>query len=89
MEYKVIYSKDAIKSMKKLDKGQRLLLYSWIENNLVNTTTPRSTGKSLKGALKDYWRYRVGDYRIIADIQDVNITIIIVNMGHRRDIYKR
>lgn len=88
MEYKVIYSKDAIKSMKKLEKGQRFLLYSWIENNLVNTTTPRSTGKALKGASKDYWRYRVGNYRIIANIQDMEITILIINIGHRREIYK-
>ncbi|MBO1265524.1 type II toxin-antitoxin system RelE/ParE family toxin [Proteiniclasticum sp. SCR006] len=88
MGYEVIYSKEAVKSLRKLDKGQIKLIYSWIENNLVNTTNPRTNGKPLKGNLKEYWRYRVGEYRIIADIQDANITIVIVNIGHRRQVYK-
>lgn len=88
MRYEVIYSKEAVKSLRKLDKGQIKLIYSWIENNLVNTTNPRTNGKPLKGNLKEYWRYRVGEYRIIADIQDANITIVIVNIGHRRQVYK-
>ncbi|NCC78693.1 MAG: type II toxin-antitoxin system RelE/ParE family toxin [Clostridia bacterium] len=88
MGYEVIYSKEAVKSLRKLDKGQIKLIYSWIETNLVNTTNPRTNGKPLKGNLKEYWRYRVGEYRIIADIQDANITIVIVNIGHRRQVYK-
>lgn len=88
MGYEVIYSKEAVKSLRKLDKGQIRLIYSWIENNLVNTTNPRTNGKPIKGNLKEYWRYRVGEYRIIADIQDANITIVIVNIGHRRQVYK-
>lgn len=88
MGYEVIYSKEAVKSLRKLDKGQIKLIYSWIENNLVNTTNPRTNGKPLKGNLKEYWRYRVGEYRIIADIQDANITIVILNIGHRRQVYK-
>ncbi len=88
MGYDVVYSKEAIKSLKKIDKGQRILLYNWIERNLINIENPRSNGKVLNGNLKDYWRYRVGEYRIIADIQDKNITIVIVNVGHRREVYK-
>lgn len=88
MGYEVIYSKEAVKSLRKLDKGQIKLIYSWIVNNLVNTTNPRTNGKPIKGNLKEYWRYRVGEYRIIADIQDANITIVIVNIGHRRQVYK-
>ena len=88
MGYDVVYSKEAIKSLKKIDKGQRILLYNWIEHNLINIENPRSNGKVLNGNLKDYWRYRVGEYRIIADIQDKNITIVIVNVGHRREVYK-
>jgi mRNA interferase RelE/StbE len=88
MGYEVIYSKEAVKSLRQLDKGQIKLIYSWIETNLVNTTNPRTNGKPLKGNLKEYWRYRVGEYRIIADIQDASITIVIVNIGHRRQVYK-
>jgi len=45
-------------------------------------------GKALKGNLGDYWRYRVGNYRLIAEINDEEIIIIIIGIGHRRDIYK-
>lgn len=87
MVYKVVYDKKAIKSLSKLDKGQQKMIISWIEKNLVDTDNPKQHGKALKGNLKEYWRYRVGDYRILADINDDEIKIIIFNVGHRREIY--
>lgn len=89
IKYKVEFEKNAYKSFKKIDRSQRVLLLNWIEKNLVNTTDPRLIGKSLKGNLKGYWRYRVGSYRIVADINDNEIKIIIVEIGHRKDIYKK
>lgn len=53
-----------------------------------NSEKPREKGKKLKGNLKDYWRYRVGKYRIITEINDEDITIIVINIGHRSDVYK-
>ena len=53
-----------------------------------NNENPREKGKKLKGNLKDYWRYRVGKYRIITEINDEDITIIVINIGHRSDVYK-
>lgn len=88
MVYKVVYDKKAIKSLSKLDKGQQKMIISWIEKNLVNTDNPKQHGKALKGNLKEYWRYRVGDYRILADINDDEIKIIIFNVWHRREIYE-
>lgn len=88
MVYKVVYDKKSIKSLSKLDKGQQKMIISWIEKNLVNTDNPKQHGKALKGNLKEYWRYRVGDYRILADINDDEIKIIIFNVGHRREIYE-
>lgn len=88
MVYKVVYDKKAIKSLSKLDKGQQKMIISWIEKNLVDTDNPKQHGKALKGNLKEYWRYRVGDYRILADINDDEIKIIIFNVGHRREIYE-
>ena len=87
MNYKVVYEKRAIKSFQKIDKGQRKMIFSWIDKNLVNTKNPRKYGKPLSGKLKDYWRYRIGNYRIITNIKDDEIKIIIVNIGHRSDIY--
>lgn len=88
MVYKVVYDKKAIKSLSKLDKGQQKMIISWIEKNLVDTDNLKQHGKALKGNLKEYWRYRVGDYRILADINDDEIKIIIFNVGHRREIYE-
>lgn len=88
MGYEVVYEKKAIKSLSKIDKGQQNIILAWIEKNLVNTNEPKKYGKSLKGDLKEYWRYRVGNYRIIADISDKEIKIIIFNISHRKDIYK-
>ncbi len=54
----------------------------------LNTDNPRQHGKGLTGTLSQYWRYRIGDYRILAEINDTEIVIIIVEAGHRRDIYR-
>jgi len=59
------------------------------KKNLENTNNPRIYGKSLKGNLRDYWRYRVGNHRIIAEINDIEVKILIINVGHRKDIYKK
>lgn len=87
MKYKVVFEKKAIKSLSKIDKGQQVIILAWIEKNLVNSNDPKKHGKALKGNLKKYWRYRVGDYRLIADINDDQIQIIIFNIGHRKEIY--
>jgi len=87
MTYQVIYTKKAIKSLKKIDKAQQRFIIAWIEKNLIGTENPRALGKGLKGHLKTYWRYRVGNYRVLANIDDDNIKIIIFNIGHRKDIY--
>jgi mRNA interferase RelE/StbE len=88
MKYKVIYGKKSIKSLSKIDIAQKRLIISWIEKNLVDTDNPKKYGKALQGDLKEYWRYRVGNYRILALIKDDQIEIIIFNIGHRKDIYK-
>lgn len=87
MKYQVVYTKKAIKSLSKIDRFQQRLIVSWIEKNLINTDNPKALGKSLKADLKEYWRYQVGNYRILADIDNNQIKIIIFNIGHRKDLY--
>lgn len=89
MKYKVSYEKRAIKNLSKIDKFQQIIIMSWIEKNLINTDNPKEKGKALKGELKEYWRYRVGNYRLIASINESEIQIIILNVGHRKEIYKQ
>ncbi|MCF1615454.1 type II toxin-antitoxin system RelE/ParE family toxin [Tetragenococcus koreensis] len=89
MSYNVRYEKKAQKNLKKLDKFQAKIIMNWVEKHLINCDDPRIYGKGLTGDKSDCWRYRVGDYRIIADIKDSEVTILILEVGHRRDIYKK
>ncbi|EAC6483444.1 type II toxin-antitoxin system RelE/ParE family toxin, partial [Listeria monocytogenes] len=65
------------------------LILSWIEKHIEGTDDPRQHGKSLVGNRSGQWRYRVGDYRLIAEIQDNEVIVLILNIGHRRDIYDK
>jgi len=85
--YAVEYTPQAAKALKKLDKSTRGLIYSWIDKNLEGCDNPRRHGKGLAANLRGLWIYRIGDYRLIADISDEKVTILILNVGHRADIY--
>lgn len=86
--YKVIYSHKAAKQLQKLDKFTSRTIYAWIDKNLQNCLDPRRHGKALSANLSGLWRYRVGDYRLLAEIQDDKIIILILTVGHRRDVYE-
>lgn len=87
-KYKVEFTKKAIKNLSKLDKKNAKLIMSWISKNLVDCENPRQYGKDLKGDKKGIWRYRVGDYRILANIQDDKVIIMLLEIGYRKEIYK-
>lgn len=86
--YTVRYEKNAQKVLKKMDKQQARLILAWISKNLEGTEFPRIHGKSLVGNKGGQWRYRIGDYRLLATIDDEIITILVLEIGHRKDIYK-
>jgi len=89
MGYNVEYSKQAVKFLKKLDITAKILIKEWIENNLIGCSNPFDKGKSLTGDKKGYWRYRIENYRIICEIEQDKLIIIIIEVGHRSAIYKR
>ena len=89
MKYKIVFEKNADKQLRKIDVTQQKIIVNWIAKNLENAHDPRVFGKSLKGNLKSYWRYRVGNYRIIAEINDDEVRILIIKIGRRKDIYKK
>ena len=88
MRYTVEYTSKALKSLKKLDKPVLLMIKSWIEKNLIGTTEPRRHGKGLTSNRSGQWMYRVGDYRIITDIEDEKLVILVVEVEHRSRVYK-
>ncbi|MBY5023941.1 type II toxin-antitoxin system RelE family toxin [Streptococcus suis] len=87
-KYRLEFTKSAKKHLAKLDKPTQALIVKWLEQNLQDTTKPRAQGKALTGQFSHLWRYRVGNYRILAEIHDNTITIEVVKIGHRKEIYK-
>lgn len=85
--YHVKFTKTAQKQLSKLDKDVLVMLKLWIDKNLENSANPRLKGKALVGNFKGYWRYRVGEYRIVADIVDNKLIIVLVSVAHRREVY--
>ena len=88
MKYKVVFTDRAKKQIKKLDRSVAALIIGWIEKNLENCENPRIYGKNLIANKSGQWRYRIGDYRIICEIQDEKITILVLEVGHRKSIYQ-
>ena len=88
MSYKIVFTKTFLKDAKILDRYTRELVHAWIRKNLNGIENPRSIGKALKGSMKGFWRYRIGDYRLICMIEDDQLLILALNVGHRKEIYK-
>lgn len=86
--YRVKISEKAIKSLKKLDKDIARMIIAWIEKNLEGTHNPREKGKGLSHNKKGIWRYRIGHYRVLANICDDELIILVIETGHRKDIYE-
>lgn len=86
-KYTVEYTPQAVKELKKLDKHTRALIIGWIEKNLIGCENPRQHGKGLSANRSGQWRYRIGDYRLLAEIQDSKIVILILQVGHRSEVY--
>ncbi len=87
MKYSLAFSERAFKQLKKLDKYTASLITGWLRKNIEGCTDPRKHGKGLTSNRSGQWRYRVGDYRIIADIQDEKVIVLVVEIGHRSSIY--
>lgn len=87
-KYRVEYTPTAIKQLRKLDVQTRKLIYAWIDKNLQNCENPRAHGKGLTADRSGQWRYRIGKYRLLAEINETEIVILILRVGHRNDIYK-
>ncbi|WP_019868307.1 type II toxin-antitoxin system RelE family toxin [Methylovulum miyakonense] len=87
MTWTVKVDDKAAKILKSLDKPQKQRLEAFIDG-LQTTGNPRACGKALQGQLAGYWRYRVGDYRIICQIKDGELLILAIEIGHRKGIYR-
>ena len=87
MIYQIVTTDKFDKSFKKLDKQTQKIIKAWIEKNLVGCENPRIHGKGLTANKSGQWRCRVGDYRILAEIRDNELVLVLVEVGHRSRIY--
>ena len=88
MKYRVEVTPRFEREFKKLDRYTQRIMKAWIQKNLVDCENLREHGKGLTANLKGLWRYRIGDYRLICDIQDEELVILALTVGHRSEIYK-
>lgn len=89
MAWRIELTATAAKQLGKLDKGEAKRITNFLRQRLSTADDPRSTGKALIGpALGTYWRYRLGDYRIICGIQDGALCILVIELGNRREVYR-
>ena len=88
MAWTLEYTRSARKAVDKLDLQSSERIKQFLRSRLALHPNPRELGKALNGPLAHLWSYRVGDFRIICDIQDRKLVILMVTVGNRRDVYK-
>lgn len=88
MAWTVKLSDNAKRDLRKLDKPVQKKIVSFLLERLENTDNPRATGKALHGNLSGLWRYRVGDFRLLCRIEDNELLVLVIEIGHRKEIYK-
>lgn len=81
-------SETAKRQLKKLDVGTVQTLLRDLNRLVLETSDPRDRGCGLRANLAGLWRYRVGDYRVICSIEDHELVVLVLQVGHRRDVYK-
>jgi len=84
----VEYAETAKGQLRKLDKQMARRIVDFMDERIAVLEDPRSTGKALVGPLGGLWRYRIGDCRVICDIQDGALRVLVVQVGNRREIYR-
>lgn len=85
MTWRIEFQRAAVKQLGKFTKSDANRIVSFLADRIAEGNHPRRTGAALQGSeLGNFWRYRVGDYRIICDIQDHKLVVLVVEIGHRR-----
>ena len=88
MAWTLRISETARRQLKKLDPSTAQGLLRYLNRLLLQTEDPRQRGKALTANLSGLWRYRVGDYRVICQIEDDHLVVLVVGLSHRRDVYR-
>lgn len=85
--WRVEFNQEAAKELRKLGASARQLILRYLRQRIATAEDPRRFGKPLSGDLAGLWRYRVGDYRLVATFEDQTFVVLVLTVGHRRDVY--
>lgn len=89
MVWTIKYTESSLRQLKKLDKPVAQRVLDYMDERIALLVDPRAAGKNLVGPrMGSYWRYRVGDVRVICDVQDEVLVILVIELGHRREVYR-
>jgi mRNA interferase RelE/StbE len=86
--WRIEISRTAERQITKLNREAQTAIQRFLRERLAVTDNPRQWGKPLHGEKRGLWRYRVGDYRLICDIQDEKLIVLVLVVGHRKDVYR-
>lgn len=86
--WRVEFDRDAARDLRKLGREAERLVLRYLRARIAGAADPRRFGHALTGDLKGLWRYRAGDYRIVAAIEDRRFVVLVVTVGHRREVYR-
>ena len=88
MIWTIEYTRTAESQLRKLDRQIARRILDYLDDKIAPLENPRTRGKALTGVLGELWRYRIGDYRVICEIRDNTLRVLVVEVGHRKQIYK-
>lgn len=88
MSWDYSFNESALKQLKKLGRQAQREIVCYLDERVAGDEDPRRFGKGLKADLSGLWRYRVSDYRILCQIQDHKLIVLVVGVGHRREVYR-
>ncbi len=88
MVWTVRISLGAKKELRKIDKEAAKCITAFLHDKIENGSNPHDSGKALKGKLGKFWRYRVGDYRIVCRIEEKKVEVLVLRIGHRKEVYR-
>lgn len=88
MAWRVDYTRTARDRLRKLDQQVARRILDYMDERIAASDNPRSAGKALSGPLGGLWRYRVGDCRVICEIQDGVLRVLVIEIGNRREVYR-
>ena len=88
MAWTIEYTDAARRQLRKLDRQSARRILDYMDRRIAPLEDVRSVGKALRGPLGEFWRYRVGEYRIICEVQDKQLCVLVVRLGDRKEVYR-